>query len=554
MREQALDKLARALRKGELPDAAAWDVGQAVQALADALAQPAGGPTADEVRAALRILNRRRHFDHTRLLGQAWRDCRGFDATVVKHQAQALIELAALDAAEDLLRDGLPRVRAAGASAQDRDQISEYEGLLGRIFKQRFVATGNRDALVQATDQYLAQYERDPDRLYWHGINAVALRAREAREGVRPADAVPAETLAATLYKQALRLYRKNSGDHWLPATLSEASLALDKCDQAELWLYRFVHHPNVQPFDIRSYARQLREIWQGGDFAGPAGTCADRLAAIMTLHIARTQSTWTVPSSAVQATAEALAKDPTAFEKNFSGESSFSLEMIKRMLAACASIGCVCNKAGERLGTGFLVSGTAFRPTFDAGPVFVTNAHVVSETVAGAIASQDARVTFEVESAAKDAPVFYRISEVLFSSGPGDLGTRNAAGDDLDITIVRLDALPASFAALKTTATLPLVEPKAKAYLVGHPRGSGLQISLHDSLLLDIDDDERLVHYRTPTDPGSSGSPVFNARWEVFAIHHGGSSAVPRLHGEGKYEANEGIALSAVERRLSRA
>jgi V8-like Glu-specific endopeptidase len=74
----------------------------------------------------------------------------------------------------------------------------------------------------------------------------------------------------------------------------------------------------------------------------------------------------------------------------------------------------------------------------------------------------------------------------------------------------------------------------------------------LHDSVLLDIDDDERLVHYRTPTDPGSSGSPVFNVDWEVIAVHHGGSSETPRLRGDGRYEANEGIALSAVRRKLN--
>jgi V8-like Glu-specific endopeptidase len=91
----------------------------------------------------------------------------------------------------------------------------------------------------------------------------------------------------------------------------------------------------------------------------------------------------------------------------------------------------------------------------------------------------------------------------------------------------------------------LPLIDAKARAYVIGHPRGSGLQISLHDSLLLDIDDRERLVHYRTPTDPGSSGSPVFTRQWEVMAVHHSGSSKTRRLHGEGTYEA-------AIRTRLS--
>ena len=48
------------------------------------------------------------------------------------------------------------------------------------------------------------------------------------------------------------------------------------------------------------------------------------------------------------------------------------------------------------------------------------------------------------------------------------------------------------------------------RAYIIGHPRGlSTPQFSLQDNVLLDHDD--RFLHYRSPTEPGSSGSPVFN-------------------------------------------
>jgi len=45
----------------------------------------------------------------------------------------------------------------------------------------------------------------------------------------------------------------------------------------------------------------------------------------------------------------------------------------------------------------------------------------------------------------------------------------------------------------------------------------------------------------------------VFNMGWQVIALHHGGSRSTPRLRGSGVYEANEGIALSAVRRKLNR-
>lgn len=551
MDSKTIVKLTEALKQGQLPEAQPWNVGAAVCSIADALARPGSPISVSEVRAAAQILNRRRHFDHTRMLGQAWSDCRGFDPTIVKHQAQALINLSALDAAEQLLQDGLARITAPGASAQAVAERLEYEGLLGRIDKQRFVATADKDSLVKATDRYLAQYEGDASKPYWHGINAVALRAREEREGLyRPAVAsvIP---LAKAIYKQVIQLYRDNPGDPWLASTASEACLALsDKCDQAELWLYRFLHHPNVQPFDVESYDRQIREIWQG-TVSGGGSACADRLAAIMVRHIARTQLRWSLSALAVPAMVQAIERDPDAFEKNFLGEASFSVDMVKRMLDACSSIGCVINTRGERLGTGFLIRGAWLKDSFNASPVFVTNAHVISDAVPNAISPTDTLVQFEVESASAGAPIFYKVSEVLFTSAPGDLGVCCTGYDNLDVTIVRLEGLNDRFAGLPTADVLPLIDAKAKAYVVGHPRGSGLQISLHDSLLLDIDDDERLVHYRTPTDPGSSGSPVFNAQWEVIAVHHGGSNTTPRLHGKGNYEANEGIALSAARRKL---
>jgi V8-like Glu-specific endopeptidase len=161
-------------------------------------------------------------------------------------------------------------------------------------------------------------------------------------------------------------------------------------------------------------------------------------------------------------------------------------------------------------------------------------------------------RVNFEVESALLSDPKFYKATEVLFTSDPGDFGVRRPDDGNLDVTVVRLAGVGESFKGLNAARELPLIDPKTKAFVVGHPRGSGLQISLHDSVLLDIDDEERLLHYRTPTDPGNSGSPVFNRNWEVIAVHHGGSAAMPRLRGEGSYEANEGVALSAVRRKLN--
>ena len=147
-----------------------------------------------------------------------------------------------------------------------------------------------------------------------------------------------------------------NAADPWPLATASEACLALhaarreaEWCDQAELWLYRFLAHPETNPFAIESYHRQLREVWRGD--ARSSETCADRLAGIIERHVVRTQRRWSVDP----ARARELAAHPEELEKNFSGEKSFTVSDLRCMLALCPNIGCVVDTSGVRMGTGFL-------------------------------------------------------------------------------------------------------------------------------------------------------------------------------------------------------
>lgn len=554
MNFDSVSKLAASLKDAQLPPCDPRDLEAAVRSIADEIAR--SGNTVEQVRKAVKVLNHARHFEHTRTLGKAWLECRPFDATIAKCYAQALIDLFELDPAEALLNDALAKAEADSADAQAQGEIPEYRGLLGRVEKQRYVKTGDKQRLINATNRYLAQFEgkRETDGWFWQGINAIALAAREQREGVEPYSRTIPVPSASDIYTHMTELHKKTPDDPWIAATASEAALALGKCDDAEIWLYRFLNHEHVQPFYIQSYDRQLREIWQGNPTRS-GNNCADRLARISAQHILRTQLQFTVSNAAIPALKQAVERgDLGGQEKNFLGESTFSVANIRDMLAACSSIGCVTNRSGARLGTGFLIDG-AWLGCDVAGPVFVTNAHVISATVPKAIAPGNALVTFEVESERAPMPIFYMVDRVLFESAPGNLGV--SSDDALDVTVVTLKAaMPTAsrFTALKTAGRLPLVHDKSRAYVVGHPMGSGLQISLNDSLLLDIDDAQRLVHYRTPTDPGSSGSPVFNTDWEVIGLHHGGSRKTPRLRGNGDYEANEAVSLLSIRRNVQAA
>ncbi|MEU9992987.1 serine protease [Streptomyces sp. NPDC048045] len=101
---------------------------------------------------------------------------------------------------------------------------------------------------------------------------------------------------------------------------------------------------------------------------------------------------------------------------------------------------------------------------------------------------------------------------------------------------------------------------------VIGHPMGRLKEIAVRDNILqVRLDD---FLHYKTGTEPGNSGSPVFNDQWEVVALHHSG---VPKTDDQGRvlrrdgqlwqpgdgddavdWVSNEGVRVSSILRHLA--
>ena len=128
------------------------------------------------------------------------------------------------------------------------------------------------------------------------------------------------------------------------------------------------------------------------------------------------------------------------------------------------------------------------------------------------ALLPSDAVAIFQVAGARS------RLGQVVWSSPV----------EELDCTIVRLEGPPPA-QPLELAKQPVTCKNTAVALLHHRPSGGGdLEFSLQDNRLLGCD--ARLLHYRTPTEGGSSGSPVFDDGWRVVGLHRAGDAYLARL------------------------
>src|SRR5215212_10818218 len=213
-----------------------------------------------------------------------------------------------------------------------------------------------------------------------------------------------------------------------------------------------------------------------------------------------------------------------------------------------------VRNDQGTTLewGTGFMVS-----------PILlITNEHVLQS-------KENCRKTL-IQFNYEDDENLLPKKDVTFLLDP-DLFFHNTKALDLALVAVKQKDIHNEIL-ISDFGYIPLIATPGKgligeyATLIHHPNKEKKTISIRENRLVDTfsdDPDSKVYHYLSDSLKGSSGAPVFNDQWAVFALHHGGiekrdkqgnilaldNTVWDNSMGEEKkqWECNEGIRISKV-------
>lgn len=209
--------------------------------------------------------------------------------------------------------------------------------------------------------------------------------------------------------------------------------------------------------------------------------------------------------------------------------------------------------------GTGFLVGPDAL----------LTNYHVLKAVIESPKAAKDVLLRFDYRVLAnglKSDGLLVRLHPSDWLIGFGKYSAAEAksepdatppAPDELDFSLVRLerrladepvnpraaDSLPRGWVRVPTAA--PAIESAAALLILQHPEGHPIKLVFDTAPEVKLMHGGMRVRYATNTEGGSSGSPVFDADWNLLALHHYGDPARSRP----KY--NQGVPIHLIRDRL---
>jgi hypothetical protein len=486
-------------------------------------------------------LRRRRCFYLMSILGEAVIRSGQTHPEIQRQYAQSLIDQGILSAAELVLQSIIQ------TSNSSNEKVEAY-GLIGRIYKQLYLNTIRSNNprkqifLEQAINAYLYGYQQDRQN-YWHAINIVALLKRGQKDGMSLQGMPNADDLAEevlTILKTKEEEFGNASPQPWVIATTLEALIALNRYEEAEAKAFEYSLSLEADAFEINSTLRQLTEVWELKE----SGQNGIKILQILTNAFQLRREGGVINFTPQEASQEIESinriksnfENKQGFEKVFGRDKTQTIDWYKTGLERTQAVARIETISGKSVGTGWLVRSEDFFS--DSGDVLlVTNAHVVST-----VPSDQAYPPHRVRANFQELNKVYEFDKLIWTN----------SRDNLDVTFLTIKGTPSTKPLpIHNNPPIKLCEPPPRVYIIGHPGGRNLEISLHDNHLVGCN--ETFLHYRTPTEEGSSGSPVFDQEyWEVIALHHRGKSDMLRLDGkEGTYEANEGVTVSAIKKAI---
>jgi len=194
-------------------------------------------------------------------------------------------------------------------------------------------------------------------------------------------------------------------------------------------------------------------------------------------------------------------------FESIVGTSQIMSANFLERGTRASQSVGRIVTAPGRAPdGTGFLVS----------RDVLLTNAHVIGN--AGDAVDHIVQFNYSAPgSGVNITPLEFRLQpQRLFLHSPPE---------ELDFALIAIEPVNeaganlAGFGWNNLTPRGDDIDVGDRVNIVHHPGGSPKRVSLRQNFIAARTDE--FLHYMTDTEPGSSGSPVFDDEWQVVALHH---------------------------------
>jgi endonuclease G len=213
-------------------------------------------------------------------------------------------------------------------------------------------------------------------------------------------------------------------------------------------------------------------------------------------------------------------------------------VSFLDRGVVAADAVARIAFRDGRAQGSGLLV----------APALLLTNHHVIDSP--SAAAELCAELRYERNASARGARASFAFdAERCFVTD---------TTDGLDFTLVHIGRALEGDLPIGRFPWLPLSDAPDKhmlgevANIIQHPQGRYKELVLRENQLVARDELARVLHYVADTEPGSSGSPVFNNEWQVIALHHWGGPWLEQRDAAGpRREINEGIRISEIVKFL---